>query len=107
MKSRLQKTNVAPQRAAQSQSSGSNEPSVAPQHAVQPDHRGQQLLDEIKRLGHYPARSKSNKDEDRLAQKLARAHAAQLFQPDQLAELEELKNGTVQPDGGRLQSRTP
>ena len=76
---------------------GAAQPDDDPVSATQPDAKATQLLDEVRRLGHYPKETKSNPSEIKLARRLREAIKAQLFSPAQLQELAQLKRGVRAP----------
>ena len=59
--------------------------------------RAEKLLDEVKALGHYPRESKTNLQESQLAQNLRKAIKSGVFQPAEIAELEDLRKRSVHP----------
>ena len=63
---------------------------------AKPDASATKLLDEVRRLGHYPKDTKNKPSERKLCRTLQRALKAELFSPAQLQELEQLKAGAPQ-----------
>ena len=68
---------------------------------AKPDASATKLLDEVRRLGHYPKDTKNKPSERNLAVRLRRARKDNVFSPAQLQELEQLKAGAPQPGDDR------
>ena len=66
--------------------------------AAQPVDQATELLNEVRRLRHYPKESKANPSESKLARKLREARKNKKFSPAQLQELDQLNIGALQPD---------
>ena len=76
---------------------GAAQPDAHRVGATQPDAKATELMDEVRRLGHYPKETKSNPSESKLARKLRKALKDEWFNQAQLDELQHLRQQSVHP----------